>query len=100
MLSFRVVSRNPKMFSSQATGMTVDWQTFATCKGYTSSDAADQLAVGWSCANDARGLIFSWTGSEGTKSCESKEYFLCVTTSDQAVPEQCAAAAEAIPGTG
>ncbi|CAJ1375994.1 unnamed protein product [Effrenium voratum] len=75
--------------SNQATGMTVDWQTFATCKGYTSSDAADQLAVGWSCANDARGLIFSWTGSEGTKSCESKEYFLCVTTSDQAVPEQC-----------
>ena len=71
----------------------------STCESYYSADAADQVVVGWSCSDNAKGLVYVWGGGDdGTVSCNSEKHFLCVTTPgfpDLPVDEKCPSAAMA-----
>ena len=75
---------------NQVTGMKSDFQSSgATCKGYTSADPADRMVVGWSCSDNSQGLVYNWIYPKGTQSCDLQKQFLCVTTPDLQVQENC-----------
>ena len=85
---------------NQVTGLMPDFRTASsTCESYYSADAADQVVVGWSCSDNAKGLVYVWGGGDdGTVSCNSEKHFLCVTTPgfpDLPVDEKCPSAAMA-----
>lgn len=90
---------------NQVTGLMPDFSTASsTCESYSSAESADQVVVGWSCSDTAKGLVYSWGGGDhGTMSCNSEKHFLCVTTPsspDLPVDEKCPSAAHGVGGHG
>ena len=90
---------------NQVTGLMPDFSTASsTCESYSSAESADQVVVGWSCSDAAKGLVYSWGGGDhGTMSCNSEKHFLCVTTPgspDLPVDDKCPSAAHGVGGHG